>query len=81
MNVETIIALCGGSGAIVTAVRKSGREITVRGVLQWKKRGIPSWHWKAVMGLSGVTSDQILYANALIKKQESSGPLAVSAAA
>ena len=79
MEVATIIAMCGGTKAIVAANYRVGVKISMRAVQQWKTRGIPSWHWKIVTALSGISADQILYANGLIKDR--SGPLASSIAA
>jgi len=62
-SIENIIEAAGG---LVSVSEKTG--LTQNAVKKWLGKGIPDWHWKTVMELSGADLDQMFTANAKLRE-------------
>lgn len=62
-SIENIIEAAGGFAPVS---EKTG--LTQNAVKKWLSKGIPDWHWKTVMELSGADLDQMFAANAKLRE-------------
>ena len=85
MSISLIMAKAGGTVAISEASKKTSKFVKPRAVSSWKYNGIPEWHMALVALKAGVPVEEIIAANAALKRakqrRRGKGPLAVSAAA
>jgi hypothetical protein len=63
MTIPDLIKQAGGPKAIALASRKTKHRVSFYAVQKWAVRGIPDEHWELIMGLAGVSLEEIYRAN------------------
>mgnify|MGYP005994444285 CR=1 FL=1 len=63
---ETIESIIEAAGGLTPVSERTG--LTQNAVKKWLGKGIPDWHWKTVMQLSGADLDQMFAANAKLRE-------------
>lgn len=61
--ITDIIRRCGGA----KVVAREAERVSVDAVYKWTKIGIPDRHWPLVIRLSGVTADELVQANTIVR--------------
>ena len=71
-DVRQIIKDAGGPEKISAASGKRGPAVSVKGVYNWVRIGIPEKHWPLLLKLSRASADELYRANRLLRNRPNS---------